>query len=251
MRTPPRIDPARLGAELRRLLAEAKLARVAACAVVALAGVVWLGVAIVVLRVVFVAILLAIAVWCGWLVLAVWRGPEWSEAATPAVQRVSARVRHVLGAVAGSRPSEEERAARDLDEPHEAALAAFRRSAEAVTVELLARYERLHSDAATLQRELAEQIEIMRGLIDRMAQAEHKVLHVVSDSEPAQVSVTLPADEPAADPDLQAAFAELEADLRLEKLEEREQLLGEREARLDRREREIAAFVAATQDRLS
>jgi len=252
MRTPPRIDPARLGAELRRLLAEAKLARVAACAVVALAGVVWLGVAIVVLRVVFVAILLAIAVWCAWLVLAVWRGPEWSDAAAPAARRVSARVRRVLGTFAGSRISAEEVAApRDVEEPHEAAVEAFRRSAEAVTVELLARYERLHSDAATLQRELAEQIEIMRGLIDRMAQAEHKVLHVVSDSEPAQVSVTLPADEPAADPDLQAAFAELEADLRLEKLEEREQLLGEREARLDRREREIAAFVAATQDRLS
>jgi hypothetical protein len=242
-----------MGAELRRLLAEAKLARLIACSVVVLAAVVWLGVAIVVLRVVFVVILLAIAVWCGWLVLAVWRGPEWSEAATPAVQRVSARVRHVLGgAVAGSRPSEEERAARDLDEPHEAALAAFRRSAEAVTVELLARYERLHSDAESLQRELADQMEIMRGLIDRMAQAEQKVLHVAGDGErPQQVSATVSADEPAADPDLQAAFAELEADLRLEKLEDREQLLDEREARLDRREREIAAFVAATQDRLS
>ena len=134
----------------------------------------------------------------------------------------------MLAAVADRRPSGQE-GARNLDEPQEAAVEAFRRSAEAVTVELLARYERLHTDAATLHRELADQIEIMRGLIDRMAQA----------------------DELTSDPDLQAALAELDADLRLEKIEEREQLLGEREARLDRRERELAAFAAATQGRLS
>jgi hypothetical protein len=245
------MNPARMGAELRRLLAEARLARLAACAVVVLAAVVWLGVAIVVLRVVFVVILLLAAVWCAWLVLAVWRGPEWSDASTPAFRRVSARARSVLAAFADGRPSGEE-GARNFDEPQEAAVEAFRRSAEAVTVELLARYERLHTDAATLQRELADQIEIMRGLIDRMAQAELQVSHVAGDGERTSRKTTaVPTDELTSDPDLQAALAELDADLRLEKIEEREQLLGEREARLDRRERELAAFAAATQDRLS
>jgi hypothetical protein len=240
-----------MGAELRRLLAEARLARLAACAVVVLAAVVWLGVAIVVLRVVFVVILLLAAVWCAWLVLAVWRGPEWTGPSTPALRRVSARARSVLGALADGRPSGQE-GARNLDEPQEAAVEAFRRSAEAVTVELLARYERLHTDAATLHRELADQIEVMRGLIDRMAQAEQKVSHVARDGErtPRETTV-VPRDELTSDRDLQAALAELDADLRLEKIEEREQLLGEREARLDRRERELAAFAAATQDRLS
>ncbi len=60
-----------------------------------------------------------------------------------------------------------------------------------------------------------------------------------------------PVDDLRASPGPEAALQELEADLRLERIERREQQLREREQRLDRRERELAAFVAQAQQRLT
>jgi len=123
---------------------------------------------------------------------------------------------------------------------------------QALTVELLGRQERLHADAESLQRALAGQIETIRDLVARIAQVEQEVSRLAGDREPtSRDSGRIPADDLTADPDLRSAFDELEADLRLEKIEEREQMLGERERRLDRRERELAAFVAETQSLLS
>jgi hypothetical protein len=56
--------------------------------------------------------------------------------------------------------------------------------------------------------------------------------------------------EATADLDFDAAWHELEIDLRFERVEERERMLGELEESLHRRERELAAFVAQTQAQL-
>jgi hypothetical protein len=246
MRTRFRMDSARMGAGVRRVLARGRPARLAACLVVALAAVVWLSVAIAVLRVVFVVVLLLAAVWCVWLVAAVWWGPDWKGPSAGALRRLWARARLAFAVLAAD-PSSAEQGARELDEPEEAALAAFRRSADPLTVELLGRQERLHADAERLQRELAGQIETMRALVARIAQIEQEGSRLSGDRESTiRDSGRIPAGDLTGDPDLRSAFDELEADLRLEKIEEREQMLGERERRLDRRERELAAFVAET-----
>jgi hypothetical protein len=234
------------------LLAQGRLARLAACLAVALAAVVWLSLAMVVLRVVFVVALLLAAVWCAQLVAAVWWGrTDWTGPSSAALRRVWARVRPEFTGLAVE-PSSTEQGPRELDEREEAALAAFRRSAEALTVELVGRQERLHENGERLQRELALEIEAMRALVARIAQVEQEVSRLAGGWErTTRESPTIPAGDQGADLDLQAAFDELEADLRLEKIEEREQTLDERESRLDRRERELAAFVADTQSRLS
>jgi hypothetical protein len=252
MRTRFRIDWATMGVGVRRFLARGRPARLAACAVVVFAAVVWLSVAIVVLRVVFVVALLLVAVWCAWLVAAVWWGPvDWKGPWVAAVCRLWARVRLAFAVLAAG-PSSAEQGGRGRDEPEEAALAAFRSSAEALSVELLGRQERLHADAESLQRALAGQIETMRDLVARIAQVEQELSRLAGHREPTiRDRGRVPADDLTADPDLRSAFDELEADLRLEKIEEREQMLGERERRLDRRERELAAFVAETQSLLS
>src|SRR6266508_462039 len=77
-----------MGVGVGRFLARGRPARLAACAVVVFAAVVWLSVAIVVLRVVFVVALLLVAVWCAWLVAAVWWRPvEWKGPSLAAVCR--------------------------------------------------------------------------------------------------------------------------------------------------------------------
>jgi hypothetical protein len=252
MRTRFRIDSATVGAAVRRFLARGQPARLVACAVVVFAAVVWLSVAIVVLRVVFVVAVLLVAVWCAWLVAAVWWGPvDWKGPSGAALRRFWARLRLAFAVLAAG-PSSAEQGARGLGEPGEAALAAFRRSAEGLSVELLGRQERLHAGAESLQGALAGQIETIRDLVARIAQVEQVVSRLAGDREPTiRDSGRIPADDLTADPDLRSAFDELEADLRLEKIEEREQMLGERERRLDRRERELAAFVAETQSLLS
>lgn len=250
MRTRLRTDSARLGAGVRRLLAQGRPVRVAACAAVALAAVVWLGVAIAVLRVVLVVGLVLAALWCAWLVYAVWREPDdWEGPSVPAWRLVWARMQSVLPA--GPPPAPQ--SVREPAEPERPALVEWepRRPAEALTAELVDRLERRHANAERLLHELAGQIETMRALVARIAEVEQDVSRLAADREPpARDRGAAPADDPLADPDLQAAFQELEADLRLEKIEEREQLLGERERRLERRERELAAFVAETQSRL-
>jgi hypothetical protein len=252
MRSRFHLDSARRAASVRRFVAQGRPARLAACLVVALAAVVWLSVAIVVLRVVFIVALLLAAIWCAQLVAAVWWGPiDWKGPSAAALRRLWARVRLALTGLAAD-PSSAEQGAHELDEPDEAALAAFRRAADALTVDLLGRQERLHENGERLQRELAVEIETMRALVTRIAQVEQEVSRLAGGWElTTRDSVRTPADDLTVDPDLRAAFDELEADLRLEKIEEREQKLDERENRLDRRERELAAFVAETQSRLS
>jgi hypothetical protein len=247
------LDSARTAAAVRRLVATGRAARLAACLAVALAAVVWLSVAIVVLRVLFVVALLLAAVWCAQLVAAVWWGH--SDRRGPSVgafRRLWARVQPAFAWHAADPPSAGQSGVRELDEPDEAALDAFRRAADALTTELLGRQERLHENGERLQRELALEIESMRALVTRIAQIEQEVSRLAGERErTTRDPDTSPATDQMVDLDLRAAFDELEADLRLEKLEEREQTLEERERRLDRRERELAAFVAETQGRLS
>ncbi len=200
-----------MGVGVGRFLARGRPARLAACAVVVFAAVVWLSVAIVVLRVVFVVALLLVAVWCAWLVAAVWWRPvEWKGPSLAAVCRLWARVRLAFAVLAAG-PSSAEQGARGGDEPGEALLAGLRRSAEAVSVELLGRQERLHADAESLQRALAGQIETIRDLVARIAQVEQEVSRLAGDREPTiGDSGRLPADDLTADPDLRSAFEELE-----------------------------------------
>ena len=253
MRTRFHIDSGRLGAAVRRFLAQGRAARLAGCLAVALAAVVWLSVAMVVLRIVFMLVLLLAAVWCAQLVAAVWWGPiDWKSTPAGVFYRVSARARLALAGRAADRSSAEEGEC-EVDELKEEALAAFRRSAEALTVELLSRQERLHENGERLQRELGVEIEALRALIARFAQLEQELVArpAGGPERTTPASVAIPASDLAVDLDLRAAFDELDADLRLEKIEEREQTLDERERRLDRRERELAAFVAELHSRLS
>jgi hypothetical protein len=252
MRTRFHMDSGRRAAAVRRFLAQGRAARLLACLAVALAAVVWLSVAIVVLRIVFMLVLLLAAVWSAQLVAAVWWGPiDWKSPSAAALRRLWARVRLALAGLAADPPSAEQ-SVRELDEPEQAAPDAFRRSVEALTVELLGRQERLHENGERLHRELAVEIETLRALVVRIAQVEQEVSRLAGDRErTTRDRPTIPDCDLTADPDLRAAFDELEADLRLEKIEEREETLDERERRLDRRERELAAFVAETQSRLS
>jgi hypothetical protein len=217
---------------------------------VALAAIVWLGVLIFVLRVLFVVVMAAAGVFCIWLLAAVWWGRvDWREPSVSALRHVWTRARLALAAVPRG-PAPTEHGARELEEAEEA-LAALRRSAEVLAADLRAQ-ERLHADAARLQQELAGQIEAMRGLVGRIAQLEHEASHLAAERPQPNGNGAPPQPaRMAAEPDARALLDELEADLRLEKIEEREQELVERERRLDRREREIAAFVAETQSRLS
>jgi hypothetical protein len=242
---------ARIGAGVRRFLAQGRPARLAACVVVALAAVVWLGVMAAVVRVVVVGAMLLAAVWFGWLIAALWWGPRWQAPSVSVLRVLAARVRLQLSPRIVEEPPEDQ-GTPELVEPEEAALAAFRRSADALTAELLGRQERLHADAESLQRALASQIETLRAVVDRLAQVEQDVSPLAGGQERAKPDRDcLPVDDLTVDPDLRRAFEELEEDLRLEKIEEREQMLSEWERRLDRREREISAFVAETQTRLS
>jgi hypothetical protein len=265
MRTRFRRSSATIAAGVRRFLAQGRPARVAACVVVALAAVVWLGVVVVALRFVLVLAAIAAAGACAWLVASIWSGdPDWSGGTASRVRHLWARGRLALEARMPSsergwdefgEPEEPARAsvAHD-DDDEDAALTAFRRSAEVLTAELLARHERLHAGAQALQRELASQIESVRALVTRMEQLEHEVAQLADQREqPVRDSARAPApvDDLPVDPDLRLAFEELEADLRLEKVEVREQQLLDRETRLEQRERELAAFVEATQSRLS
>jgi hypothetical protein len=236
-----RIRRAGLEAAVRRLLARGRATRFAACAAVALASVVWLGVAMLVLRVLFFVALVLAALWCASVVAAVWWAPAEGRE-PPTLRALWARVRLLVA-----------RAERPTGQPdaQEAAFDAFRQAADALTAELLGRQERIHADGARVQRELATQIEAMSDIVARIAQVEQAVSQLTVDQRRAVVAADVVVPPQRIDVDVEEALADLEADLRLEKLEHREQQLNEREDRLDRRERQLAAFVEDAQTRLA
>ncbi len=267
---------------VRTFLARGRLARLAACVVVALAAVVWIAIASVVLRVVFAATLLLLIVWCGWLVVGVWAGRQlglteggapW-RAMVPAVRRRltraapgpgSPRAEQMTNAPAPDRLTHEAEELEGLEgreralAEREAAFAVVRGSVNAVTADLLRGQERLHADVELLQRELARQTEAMNEVVARLAHAE--VRRQESETSIAERSNAAPARPDPGEPesalldrspdlDLRAARLELEADLRMEKIEEQEQMLRELEEQLRRREHQLANFVAQTQSQL-
>ena len=85
----PRRRDAALGAAVRRFLAQGRAARLAGCLAVALAAVVWLSVAMVVLRIVFMLVLLLAAVWCAQLVAVILRRS--AAASGPSVSAIASR----------------------------------------------------------------------------------------------------------------------------------------------------------------
>ncbi len=278
-----RKDAAVLRTAVRRFLARGRLARLTACLVVAFAAVVWVAVASVVLRVLFIAVLVLIVISCIWLIVGIWVGqPEGREEFGRSAWRVV--IRWVRGAVA--RPEHEPvrtaivshevthddeelgRRERELAE-RESAFTAVRNSVDAAIADLLRREERLHTDAEQLHQKLADQIEAMRAVVARMAQLEQEVsssahagnqsVHeraVDPDARAARVEPKSVEPEPTAlgqhtESDLRAARLEVEFDLRLEKIEEQEEMLRELEEQLRRREHQLADFVAQTQRQLS
>jgi hypothetical protein len=270
-------------ATVRRFLARGRSARLAACLVVAFAAVIWVAVASVLLRVLVAAVLLLIVIGCVGLIVGVWAGepadpgefgvsawrvvlrwvrlavaqPE-AEPASPEGERVQSEV------VSYRLTAEDEDLAkreRELAE-RETAFAAARSSVDAAIADLLRRQERLHTDAEQLEQKLAGQIDAMRAVVARMAQLEQGVSararagnQPMSGPRPtAHADAVEPEptvlDQPA-EFDLHAARVELEADLRLEKIEQQEQELRELEEQLRRREHQLADFVAQAQSRLN
>jgi hypothetical protein len=271
---------AEMRAFVRAVLARGWFARLAACVVVAVAAVVWLGALLVLLRVLVVVVLLVAMFCCVWLVAAVWvrrplgwEGPRgslprllWARAAVVFAQRLAGRGN------TNERNAEVERFDQEL-EKHEVALAALRCSLDTLSADLFDRQERVNADAERLQQELTLQIETMGALVERVTRFEQAdasfranpekpapesdrrlaVEDVASGLAPDRGRSAEPdsvTDTAMADLDFDTAWHELKTDLRLEKIEEREQMLGELEERLNRRERELAAFVAQTQAQL-
>ena len=279
MRDLARRERAALRAAVRRFLARGRLARFAACLVVGVAAVVWLAIASAVLRVLVVAVLVLIVVGCVWLIAGIWLGEQadgrgFGESASRVV------VRWVRRAVAQPEaepvaPRDERVASRGITgdgeelglrerelAEREAAFAVVRSSVDAVIPDLLRRQERLHADAEELHLKLADQIEAMRAVVARMAELEHGVsVPARSDAQPihAHAAGAQPRPpEPEAtefgqrsELDLHAARVEVEIDLRLEKVEEQEQVLRELEEQLNRRERQLADLVAQTQSQMN
>ena len=173
-----------LRAAVRRFLAHGRLARLAACLIVAFAAVVWIAIASIVLRVLFVAVLVVILTACVWLIAGVWigeqvgsddvlgsawrvarrwarrvvPGPTWTTRGPRSCRTRSRATTRSSEDVSGSSPSEEE------------AFATVRASVDAAIADLHRRQERLHTDGAQLQEKLAEQIEAMRAVVARMAE---------------------------------------------------------------------------------
>jgi hypothetical protein len=219
---------------------------------------------------------------CVWLVASVWvrRPSDWEEPQGSLPRLVWARVGLVLGQRVAAGENRHERDAemeRFEQEPekHLVELASVRSSLDGLSADLFDRQERLNADAERLQQELGLQIEAMRALVGRVGRFEQRVSEVsgsCASERPTPESDRWPAeeagvpdlapdrhrsadpetvrDDATADLDFDAAWQELETDLRLEKIAEREQLLGEREESVNRRERELAAFVAQTQAQL-
>ncbi len=249
---------------VRRFLARGRLARLSACLVVAFAAVVWVAVASLVLRVIFVSVLVLLVTWCVLLIVGVWLGETadtgklgrlaWSFALSlrHAVARPEAPRMETEVVSRGLSGEDEElgRRERELAE-REAEFASVRSSVDAVVADLLGRQQRLHTDAEQLQDELAGQIEAMRVVVARMGQLEQGVAQTVVSAQPRPREPEPTVLDQPAELNLYAARAELEADLRLEKVEQQEQLLLEREEQLLRREQQLANFVAQAQSQLN
>jgi len=267
-----RRDAGVLRAAVRRFLAHGRLARLAACLVVAFAAVVWIAVASIVLRVLFFAVLVVILAACVWLIVGIWVGEQvgndevvgsawrvarrWARRVVPRHHFDDSRtevVSHTL-----TRDDEElGRREQELTEREEA-FAKVRASVDAAIADLHRRQERLHTDGEQLQQKLGEQIEAMRAVVARMSELGQEIsVPARTVEQPARLAAVPVQPEPASaarapeDVDLYAARLELEADLRLEKLEEHEQMLRELEEQLNRREHQLADFVAQTQGQLS
>ncbi len=258
-------------ATVRHFLARGRFARLGACLVVAFAAVVWVAVASVLLRVLVAAVLLLIMIWCVWLIVGVWVGVpadpgefgasawrvvlRWVRLAVaqPEAEPVppeGERMRSEL--VSYTLTAEDEDIAkreRELAE-REAAFAAARSSVDEAIADLLRRQERLHADAEQLEQKLAGQIDAMRAVVARMAQLEEGV-SVRASAQPKLVEPEPAVLDRPAELDLHSARVELEADLRLEKLEQQEQELRQLEEQLRRRERQLADFVAQAQSQLN
>jgi hypothetical protein len=238
---------------VRAFLARGRFARLVACVLVALAAVVWIAVASVVLRVASAAVLLLLVVWCGWLIKGVWaswhtdpsedEAPTW-RAVFPALRWRLPRAAPEHAVAPPAEPEDLQRRERELAE-REAAFAAATSSLNAVTADLLRGQERLHAEVAQLQRELESQTQAMQDVVAKLAHASM-----------ARPTPRAPEPEPAAifedspELELRTARLELEADLRLEKIEEQEEKLRAYEDQLQRREHQLANFVAQTQTAL-
>jgi hypothetical protein len=224
-------------------LARGRAARLVAAALVAGAAVVWLGALVVVLRVASLIAFAAAVAWLAWLVWRVWRQrpfePGAPRGSVTSFVRARARSLATRETSSGDRPDDtgavddaRVRAAR-----WEAGLADVRHAVAALHTDLLRWQERLVEEVERCQSELASQIDKV-----------HELVGSAAPPEPARDTPT--RIRAASASDLDAVLNEIEADIRLERVEEREQLLAEREARLDRRERDIAALVAQTQARI-
>jgi len=251
-------------AAVRRFLARGRSARLAACLVVAFAAVVWVAVASVLLHVLVAAALVLLVIGCMWLIAGVWRGEsaDAGEFGVPAWRSVLRWVRLAVARPEGAPTSPDGERARstvedeDLEKrerelaEREAAFATARSSVDQAIADLVRRQERLHTDAEQLEQKLAGQIDAMRAVVARMAQLEEGA-SVRASAQPKLVEPALTGLDRPAEFDLEAARVELEADLRLEKIEQQEQELRELEEQLRRREDQLADFVAQAQGRLN
>jgi hypothetical protein len=253
-------------------LARGWTARLAACALVSVAAVVWLGVLVVLLRVLSVIAVVAAVAWFAWLVGRVWRQRplEWEAQRGSSTLLARARARVLAAREVSDRGEPDEVEGADGSEARaawEAGLADVRGSVAALSADLDGWQERLIREVDRCQRELALQIDALHELVGRVVPPEQtaspRIGSATKETSPthkqpaATASQAVASDgspEPhlgaSAEPDLEAVLCEIEAELRLEKIEEREQLLAEREERLSRRERDMVALVTETQARM-
>lgn len=227
-------------------LARGWVARLAACALVSFAAVIWLGALVVLLRVLSVIAFVAAVVWLAWLVSRVWRKqpPQWEAHDGSLATVVRARARRVVARAVSSHDEQKDVEGVEDSQAWEAGLADVHGAVAALNADLVAWQERLIREVERCQHELASRIDALPGLVGRAVPSERTSPPREQPAPAAQPVDTTP------DVDFQAVLDEIEADLRLEKVEERERLLAEREERLDRRERDIAAFVNETQARI-
>jgi len=224
-------------------LARGRAARLAACAVVSAAAFVWLSALVVLLRVLSVIAFVAAVAWLIWLVGRVWRERphDWEAKEGSFTKVLRARARTLAARAVPDRSEPEGLdAAEDPDARAarwEAGIADVRRAVAALNADLAEWQVRLVGEVERCQRELAAQIDALPELVGRAA--------------PPEPEPRVPEAAAPAEPDIDAVLNEIETDLRLEKVEERERLLAEREERLERRERDLAAFVHETQARIA
>jgi len=243
-------------------LARGWAARLAASTVVSVAAIVWLGALVVLLRILSVIAFVAAGAWFVWLVGRVWRPQQLERGAQGGslTRLVLVRARSLAARELPRRVESDENEATDAAQ-WEAGLAEVRSSVAALNADLLGWQERLIQEVERCQRELATQIVALHELVDRAVSSEQAAS---DEPEPPkkeprrrapravapQLSPEPEVEEPA-EPDVESVLLEIEAELRVEKIEEREQRVAELEERLNRRERELAALVNETQAKIA